>query len=109
MSKLLRFGELRHRIYDKDDEPVRLWEEALSRLGSASTAVRRQVGTGESHIHQQIAQVYFDIAVQNFRGKCNPVYRIYISLMPRTANLETNDAVLELKQLALSVARLPIV
>lgn len=100
VSKLLRFGEFRHRIYDEDDEPVRLWEEALSRLGSVSTALRRQWARERITYTNSIAQVYFDIAVQNYRGKCFSLWRTYMSLKPRTANSETNEAVMKLKQLA---------
>lgn len=100
VSKLLRFGEFRHRIYDEDDEPVRLWEEALSRLSSASTALRRQWARERITYTNSIAQVYFDIAVQNYRGKYIFVCRTCLSLKPRTAGTETNEAVMKLKELA---------
>lgn len=76
VGKLLMFGEIRHRIYDEDDEPIRLWEEALSRLSTASTVIRRQWAREKIIYTNSIAQVYFDIAIQNYKGGYNPVCRL---------------------------------
>lgn len=76
VGKLLVFGEIRHRIYDEYDEPIRLWEEALSRLSTASTVIRRQWARDKIIYTNNIAQVYFDIAVQNYKGECNSVCRL---------------------------------
>lgn len=76
VSKLLMFGEIRHQIYDEDDEPIRLWEEALSRLSTASTVIRRQWAREKIIYTNSIAQVYFDVGVQNYKGECNSVCRL---------------------------------
>ncbi|KAK2603101.1 hypothetical protein N8I77_009583 [Diaporthe amygdali] len=90
VEKLLCFGEFRHRFYDQDDEPIRMWEEALSHLSNASTALRRR-WADEKMIYTNItAQVHFDIAVQNYK-----------------ANAETNEAMTKLKQLASTTSMNP--
>lgn len=83
VSKLLIFGEIRHRAYDEDDEPIRLWEEALSRLSTASTVIRRQWAREKIIYTNSIAQVYFDIAVENHQGECTSTCTTYMSLKPR--------------------------
>ena len=70
IKKLLYFGKFRNRFYDEDDEPVRLWEEALSRLSTASTVLRRHWSQAKIIYVNLTAQVYFDIAVQNYRCEC---------------------------------------
>lgn len=80
IGKLLYFGKFRNRFYDEDDEPIRLWEEALSRLSTASTVLRRE-WLNEKIIYKNLtAQVYFDIAVQNYKGKYSSVSLLGVSV-----------------------------
>lgn len=74
IEKLLDFAKFRYRFYDQDHEPTHLWEEALSRLSTASTALRRAWADEEANCIRRSAQVYFDIAVQNHKGKCTSVH-----------------------------------
>lgn len=69
VERLLDFGKFRYRFYDQDYEPVRLWEEALSRLSTASKALRLEWANEEAICVRRTAQLYFDIAVQNHKGK----------------------------------------
>lgn len=69
VEKLLDFGKFRYRFYDQDYEPIRLWEEALSRLSTASTALRSRWAEEKIVCTNSTAQVSFDIAVQSYKGK----------------------------------------
>lgn len=73
IERLLDFGKFRYRFYDQDYEPVRLWEEALSRLSTASKALRREWADEEAVCVRRTAQLCFDIAVQNHKGKCKTI------------------------------------
>lgn len=69
VEKLLDFGKFRYRFYDQDYEPIRLWEEALSRLNTAGTALRDVWTEERVDYTNSVAQLYFDIAVQNYKGE----------------------------------------
>lgn len=74
VRKLMVFGELQYRFYDQDDTPVRLWEEALSRFSTGSSDLSQELAHAKFICTNLSAQVYFDIAVQNYRG--NPTSRL---------------------------------
>ncbi|POS70166.1 hypothetical protein DHEL01_v211436 [Diaporthe helianthi] len=90
VGTLMVFGELQYRFYDQDDTPVRLWEEALSRLSTAGTALSQELAHAKAICINLSAQVYFDLAVQNHRARA-----------------ETSEAVTKLKSLATTTSMDP--
>ncbi|KAI0502831.1 hypothetical protein F5B22DRAFT_652677 [Xylaria bambusicola] len=85
ISKLLNFGDFYHDYYDRDDRTIHWWEEAIARVADADAAVQREYANRKIVYTNQLAQLYFDAAVDNFEAHVRP-----------------NDAALKLKQLALA-------
>lgn len=74
VDRFLTFGKFRYQFYDQDDEPIRLWEEALSRVSASADLRRRWTPQKTTYYTNITAQVYFDIAVQNHNCKCMSVF-----------------------------------
>jgi hypothetical protein len=68
--RLLDFGYFCHDYYDNDEDTLRWWEEALSRIKeSDDPAMQRDFRDSKIYCTNRAAQLYFDIAVKNFEGK----------------------------------------
>jgi hypothetical protein len=67
ISKLLIFGEFYHDFYDQDDETIRWWEEALARINEGDSDIQRRFRNNKVIYTNKTAQLYYDIAVQNFK------------------------------------------
>ncbi|KAI9713573.1 MAG: hypothetical protein M1820_000955 [Bogoriella megaspora] len=72
INRLLRFADFRYHFYDQEDEPMRLYEEALERLRSADAAIQREFSTSKIEYTNKLAKVYFDLAVQEQKAGRDP-------------------------------------
>lgn len=71
IERLLVFGSFYYDFYDRVDETIRLWEEALWRMNTAESSTKIMFSEAKLLYTNQIAQIYFDIAVQNCDGTHN--------------------------------------
>ncbi|KAH6880828.1 hypothetical protein B0T10DRAFT_565559 [Thelonectria olida] len=90
IGKLLIFGDFCYNYYDRDDEALSWWEEALSRIGQADPAIQRAYVDEKVIYTNKTAQLYFDMAVYNLQAQIRPT-----------------DSVAKLKQLASVTAFIP--
>ena len=68
INRLLQFADLRYSFYDQDDEPMRLYEEAINRIRSADTSVQQAFAEQKMTYTNKLATMYFDLAVQEQKG-----------------------------------------
>ena len=68
INRLLQFADLRYAFYDQDDEPIRLYEEAVTRISSADSSVQQAFAEQKMTYTNKLATMYFDLAVQEQMG-----------------------------------------
>ena len=77
INRLLQFADLRYAFYDQDDEPIRLYEEAVTRIRSADTSIQQAFAEQKMAYTNKLATMYFDLAVQEQKGMCRQLYIHY--------------------------------
>ncbi|KAF2235940.1 hypothetical protein EV356DRAFT_513513 [Viridothelium virens] len=69
---LFHYGKFSYTFYDKDDRPIGLYEEALTRLKSSDTSTQDEFSEHKVTFTNKLALLYFDLAVQEHKAGRDP-------------------------------------